>query len=65
MTNQLTINNNDKGYEHIFVHGDKGWWVNAGKSGLMVKPMRAMLDQIEVMLSNHSRVMLIRFDLRM
>lgn len=65
MTNQLTINNNDKGYEHIFVHGGKGWWVNAGKSGLMVKPMRAMLGQIEAMLSNHSRVMLIRFDLRM
>jgi len=65
MINQLTISNNDKGYKHIFVYGGKGWWVNAGDSGLIAKQMRAMLDQIEAMLSYHSRVLLIRFDLRM
>jgi len=65
MISQVTITTNNKGHEHIFVHGKKGWWVNASKSGLIVKLMRAMLGQIEAMLSNHSRVMLIRFDLRM
>ena len=65
MIGLLTITTNNKGYKHIFVHGEKGWWVNAAKSGLIVKLMRAMLGQVEAMLSNHSRVMLIRFDLRM
>ena len=65
MISQLTITTNNKGYKHIFAHGEKGWWVNAAKSGLIVKLMRAILGQVEAMLSNHSRVMLIRFDLRM
>lgn len=41
------------------------WLVNSAKSGLFTKQLTTMISQIESMLSYHSRVLAIRFDLRL
>lgn len=48
----------------IEVNG-KIWWVNSAKSGLISHTIKAMINQIDAMLSHHSKVILIRFDLRL
>ncbi|UJF21502.1 YagK/YfjJ domain-containing protein [Shewanella sp. OMA3-2] len=41
------------------------WWVNAKASGLVVNAIKAMINQVNAMISHHSKVHLLRFDLRM
>ena len=48
----------------IEVNG-KTWWVNSAKSGLISHAIKAMINQVDAMLSHHSKIHLIRFDLRM
>ena len=47
----------------ITING-KVWWVNSQKSGLLVQPLKKMINQVDLMLERHSKVHLIRFDLR-
>ena len=48
----------------ITVNG-KTWWVNSAGSGLITHAIKSMINQVDVMLSHHSKVHIIRFDLRM
>lgn len=48
----------------ITVNGQT-WLVNSSKSGLFTKQLTMMIAQIENMLSYHSKVLVIRFDLRL
>lgn len=48
----------------ITVNGQT-WLVNSAKSGLFTKQLTMMINQIENMLSYHSKVLAIRFDLRL
>jgi len=48
----------------ITVNGQT-WWVNSAKSGLFTKQLTVMIKQVESMLSHHSKVLAIRFDLRL
>lgn len=47
----------------ITTHG-KTWWVNSTLSGVYTPMLKRMIGQLEAMLSHHSRVIVIRFDLR-
>ena len=47
----------------ITVNG-RTWWVNSHGSGLYSHIIKAMINQIDAMLSHHSRLHIIRFDLR-
>jgi hypothetical protein len=40
------------------------WWVNSQGSGLIAHSIKAMINQVEAMLSHHSKIHIIRFDLR-
>ena len=40
------------------------WWVNSQGSGLISHSIKAMIGQVESMLSHHSKIHIIRFDLR-
>jgi len=42
----------------------KTWWVNSAGSGLIYHFLHAMVGQLEAILSHHSKIHLIRFDLR-
>ena len=48
----------------ITVNGQT-WWVNSTGSGLITHAIKSMINQVDAMLSHHSKVHLIRFDLRM
>lgn len=48
----------------ITVNG-KTWWVNSKGSGLISHSIKSMINQVDAMLSHHSKIHLIRFDLRM
>jgi len=50
--------------EAITVSG-KTWWVNSKKSGLITHTLKSMITQVDNMLSHHSKIHVIRFDLRM
>ncbi|NVJ62197.1 MAG: inovirus-type Gp2 protein [Gammaproteobacteria bacterium] len=52
-------------YSNAITVNNKTWWVNSTGSGLYTKPLKAMINQVEAMLSHHSRVFLLRFDLRL
>jgi hypothetical protein len=52
---------NDKA---ITVNG-KTWWVNSAKSGLFSVAIKKVINQVDAMLSHHSKVLLIRFDLHL
>jgi hypothetical protein len=41
------------------------WWVNSKGSGLVVNSIKAMINQVNAIMSHHSKVHLLRFDLRM
>ncbi len=41
------------------------WWVNPRGKGLLLKPLKKMIEQVDTMLTIYSKVHLIRFDLRM
>ena len=41
------------------------WWVNSAKSGLYTKQLTSMVNQVDNMLGYHSKVLAIRFDLRL
>lgn len=47
----------------ITVNGNT-WWVNSTGSGLITHAIKTMITQIESILSYHSKVHIIRFDLR-
>ncbi|MBA6377687.1 MULTISPECIES: inovirus-type Gp2 protein [unclassified Colwellia] len=47
----------------ITVNGQT-WWVNSKGSGLIAHSIKAMINQIDAMLSHHSKIHIIRFDLR-
>jgi hypothetical protein len=47
----------------ITVNGNT-WWVNSQGSGLIAHSIKAMINQIDAMLSHHSKIHIIRFDLR-
>ena len=47
----------------ITVNG-KTWWVNSSKSGLITHSINAIINQVDAMLTHHSKIHLIRFDLR-
>jgi len=51
---------NDKA---ITVNGNT-WWVNSQGSGLIKHSINAMVKQVDAMLSHHSKIQIIRFDLR-
>jgi urease gamma subunit len=40
------------------------WWVNSQGSGLIAHSIKAMINQVDTMLSHHSKIHIIRFDLR-
>ena len=44
---------------------EQTWLVDSRKSGLLVLPLNKMINQIDLMLALHSKVHLIRFDLRL
>ena len=44
---------------------DQTWWVNSAGSGLITHAIKAMINQVDAMLNHHSKIHLIRFDLRM
>lgn len=48
----------------ITVNG-KTWWVNSKGSGLITHAIKAMINQVDAMLSHHSKIHIIRFDLRL
>jgi hypothetical protein len=48
----ITVNNNT-------------WRVNAKASGLISHAIKSMINQVDAMLSHHSKIHVIRFDLRM
>ena len=48
----------------ITVNGNT-WWVNSTKSGLITHAIKAMIGQVDAMISHHSKLHIIRFDLRM
>lgn len=48
----------------ITVNGNT-WWVNSKGSGLITHSIKAMITQVDAMLSHHSKIHIIRFDLRM
>ncbi len=39
------------------------WWINARKSGVYTHMLRRMIAQIDALLSHHSKIHLLRFDL--
>lgn len=43
---------------------DQTWWVNSAGSGLITHAIKSMINQVDVMLGYHSKIHLIRFDLR-
>ncbi|QDP01813.1 inovirus-type Gp2 protein [Thalassotalea sp. PS06] len=43
----------------------KTWWVNSQKSGLFKPMLVSMIYQLDVMLTHHSKVHVLRFDLRL
>ena len=47
----------------ITVNG-KTWWVNSRGSGLIAHSIKAQINQVDAMLSHHSKIHIIRFDLR-
>jgi hypothetical protein len=47
----------------ITVNGNT-WWVNSKGSGLISHSLKVMINQIDAMLSHHSKIHIIRFDLR-
>jgi hypothetical protein len=47
----------------ITVNGNT-WWVNSHGSGLITHSIKAMINQVDAMLSHHSKIHIIRFDLR-
>jgi hypothetical protein len=47
----------------ITVNGNT-WWVNSTGSGLITHVIKSMINQVEAMLSHHSKIHIIRFDLR-
>ena len=47
----------------ITVNGQT-WWVNSQGSGLITHAIKAMIGQVDAMLSHHSKIHIIRFDLR-
>ena len=42
----------------------KTWRVNSKGSGLITRSLKAMIGQVDAMLNHHSKIHLIRFDLR-
>jgi len=44
---------------------DETWWVNSAGSGLITNQIKAIINLVDVMLSHHSKILLVRFDLRM
>jgi hypothetical protein len=51
-------------YSQVITRNDNTWFINSKVSGIYTHIMKAMLDQVEAMLSHHNKVLLIRFDLR-
>jgi hypothetical protein len=47
----------------ITVNGNT-WWVNSQGSGLISHSIKVMINQVDVMLSHHSKILIVRFDLR-
>lgn len=44
--------------------GGKTWWINARKSGIYTAMLKRMIGQLETMMRHHSKVYVIRFDLK-
>lgn len=44
-------------------HNGAYWLINSAKSGVCTKQLKAYLRQVDAMLSHHSRIIVIRFDL--
>jgi hypothetical protein len=47
----------------ITVNGQT-WWVNSTGSGLITHVIKSMISQVDAILSHHSKIHIIRFDLR-
>ena len=47
----------------ITINGNT-WWVNSQGSGLIVTAIKSIINQVDSMLSHHSKIHIIRFDLR-
>ena len=50
-------------YSQVVTRDKSTWFVNSKVSGIYTHIMKAMLDQVEAMLSHHNKVFLLRFDL--
>jgi transcription initiation factor IIE alpha subunit len=46
----------------ITVNGQT-WWVNSTGSGLITHAIKSMVNQVDAMLSHHSKILIVRFDL--
>ncbi len=51
--------------DKIITIGSSSWLINSSGSGLIVHSLKAIINQVNVILTHHSRVHLIRFDLRL
>ena len=49
---------------NVITMNGKMWWINARKSGVYSAMLRKMIGQLEAVLSHHSKVNVIRFDLK-
>jgi len=49
---------------NVITMNGKTWWINARKSGVYSAMLKKMIGQLEAMLSYHSKINVIRFDLK-
>ena len=49
--------------EKIVTVNDEIWWVNSKGSGVILAMTKNMINQLDAMLSHHSKIHLVRFDL--
>jgi len=49
---------------NVITMNGKTWWINARTSGVYTAMLKKMIGQLEAMLSYHSKINVIRFDLR-
>lgn len=49
---------------NVITMNGKTWWINARKSGVYSAMLKKMIGQLEAMISHHSKINVIRFDLK-
>lgn len=59
----LISNYNIVSHSPVYSHNQNLWLVNAVESGIRTAQMKAILDQLEAVLSHYSQVLVVRFDI--